>query len=63
MKGVEKGLDQKTIWDTYAGINLVDASYAHSYYILYECFMEKVNKVSNVQTKKVLTKLLLSFGI
>lgn len=63
MKGMGEGLSQKEIWDTYAGLALMDAAIAHAHVIVYQSFLDNVQKVAIPEVKAVLTKLLLLYGI
>ncbi|KAL4508172.1 hypothetical protein ABPG72_021545 [Tetrahymena utriculariae] len=63
MEGLEKGLSMKETWDSYAGINLVDASTAHVEYFTYTSFLEMIVEASNEKVKEVLIKLCLLYGI
>ena len=61
--GLTSGMDMKTTWDEYAGIELLDASTSHSYLWMINNFYEGVERVQDVETRKALMRLFLLYTI
>lgn len=38
-EGVKKGMSEKEVWDSYAGISLVEAAIAHTIYTIHSYFV------------------------
>lgn len=63
LAGVSNGLKPKEAWDTYAGIDLVEASIAHIDFFTYNSFLEKILKTTDEALKDVLNKLACLYGL
>ncbi len=62
-QGIKSGMSEKEAWDTYAGISLVDAAFAHATVTVYGFYLDAVKKVDSPTLKAVLTKLCVLFGL
>jgi hypothetical protein len=44
-EGLKKGMSEKEVWDTYAGISLVEGAIAHTIYTMHTYFLEGAKKI------------------
>jgi hypothetical protein len=51
------------VWDTYAGLTLVDAAIAHSIVTIHGFYLKESQSVKCLNLKKVLTKLSILYGL
>jgi len=63
LQGIKEGLSEKQVWDTYAGLALVDAGIAHSIVTINSFFVKESQSVKCPKLKAVLTKLCLLYGL
>ena len=63
LAGIAENLSPKEAWDYYAGLSLVEASTAFTYYWIYNNFMENVVLLKNEAIRKSFNKLLCLYGI
>jgi acyl-CoA oxidase len=63
LQGITGGLELKKTWDELAGIDLVEASTAHSYYWMVKNFYVDVTKIEDRNTRKALGRVFLLYAI
>lgn len=63
LQGIEEGLTQKQVWNTYAGLTLVDAAIAHSIVTIHSFFIKECQEAKCPKVKAVLNKLCALYGL
>ena len=63
VQGAKEGLSEKQVWDTYAGLTLVDAAIAHSIVTVHSFYLKESQQVKCPKLKAVLTKLCILYGL
>lgn len=56
-------MELKKTWDEFSGIDLVEASIAHSYYWMVNNLHEGVAKIGDTPTRKALEKIFLLYAV
>ena len=62
-QGIKEGLSEKEVWDTYAGISLVEAAIAHTIFTIHGFYLQTVSKIEAASLKTVMTKLCVLWGL
>jgi hypothetical protein len=62
-QGMKEGLSEKQVWDTYAGLTLVDAGIAHSIVTIHSFYVKETQAVKCPKLKAVLTKMCVLYGL
>lgn len=64
MAGLGEGYKMKEIWDYKAGLALAECGRAHTYYWVFQNFLEKIySGTKNEKIRAILTKVLSLYGV
>lgn len=63
LQGITGGMELKKTWDELAGIDLVEASIAHSYYWMVNNLHEVVTKIEDQNTRKAMERVFFLYAV